>query len=273
MKFAKHFVRIVLLVLLLSANIRPVRSFSSGPYSHAVITRIALEEFTAETGWELGFECAQLLIQASIMNDREDFMLKDTYHCDNNNIAGCSYRLDQLKGEAHRAYSPMEAFQKMGMALHIVQDFYSHSNWPERFHLSMVQAPLELFKDIAPPPEIQTGYYPDIYLPDVQAQILCFLAPPEDWGGHIPGATHACMNKCSHDSPRGQQWVPYTGGMTYHELAAQYAIQHTVEVLHYYAEHNRHFMLCLRPNIYSGCGAWCNRTVERRFQGFGLSCG
>lgn len=77
-------------------------SFSSGPYTHAKITRLALEQFTDETGLELNLHCAELLMQASISSDGKKHRFNETYHCDNNNIAGCSYRLDQLIGEARR---------------------------------------------------------------------------------------------------------------------------------------------------------------------------
>ena len=253
---------IIIVFFLILVNQKPVKSFGKGPMTHAVITQIALMDFANQTGREVDFVCAEALIQGSILSDNLHFGALDTYHCDNNNIAGCSYRLDQLKGEANREFLPADSLKKMGQALHIVQDFYSHSNWVERFQLLMLPAPIEMFKDIPPPIEVQTGFFPDFY-PDTNAQILCYFAPEESWSGFILGATHDCLNKDSDTTKRGSQWVPNTGGKTYHELAGEYAIQHSVELLKYFSRTNIHFKECTHPNIYSGCTGILTRMIER----------
>ncbi|MDH5654448.1 MAG: Het-C domain-containing protein [Spirochaetia bacterium] len=252
-----------MILLLVITNNKPVSSFSGdGPYNHDRITRIALDEFAKKTGWELGFECSQILIQGTIVNDNAAFQ-DPTYHCNNNNIAGCSYRLDQLEGKAAKEIVSTEAFIKMGMALHIIHDFYAHSNWVEKLQISMIIAPLENFKDIPPPHWLQSGYYPNFYLPDPYATVYCFIIPEEQWGEHFEGATHACLNKNANTKLRGMQWVPNGGGMTYHELAGKYAIKHTVKKLEEFKANNTYFQLCLRPRGFVGCRDFFNKSIQR----------
>ncbi len=256
--------RVLLLGFIFLLNMKPAAGFGKGPFSHAVITRLALEQYTIETNWELETSCAQVLIQSSIVSDNANFGSKDTYHCDNNNLQGCSWRLDQLKGEARKDPVALKSLQKMGQALHIIQDFYAHSNWAEIFQTSGIQAPLETFKDVPPPLDVQSGYFPDLFLPSVETQVLCYTAPQEEWGKFILGATHDCINKDSSTTKRGAQWVPNTIGLTYHELAARYAVKHSVDALKEFARVNPHFITCLKPlPLTFGCNNFINKVIER----------
>ncbi|MCB1318801.1 MAG: hypothetical protein KDK34_01030 [Leptospiraceae bacterium] len=242
------------LFVLFSLPTGRVHSFAgAGPYTHIRITREALDRFTWETGFDLNPVCAEYILQGSVVSDAADNMPQYTFHCDNNDLISCSWRLDQFKTQANKATNTMRSLEMVGMSLHIVQDFYAHSNWVESFQFSMLEAPLSVFKDVAPPVDVQTGYFPDIF-PDINAQIACYETPPEYWNRFIYGATHACLNKDSNRTLRGAYLVPNGFGTTYHELAAQYAINHSVQLLHYYSKHNPWFQGCYLARIQTqGC--------------------
>lgn len=244
----------VLLFQLFGAFEYPVHAFGgAGPKNHLIITYDALERFSHETGWQVSILCSEIIAQGSVISDNGTNGSNDTLHCDNNDIAGCSYRLDQFKQEANRAISQNDSLLRMGQALHIVQDFYSHSNWVEIFGLSMVQAPLEQFKIVPPPVDLQTGFFPDRF-PDQDAQRACFFMPKERWSTYIYGATHACLNKDSNANLRGGSFGINTAGITLHELAAQYAVNHSVQLLKYYSVHNPNFNMCFqRMGSLKGC--------------------
>lgn len=251
------FIRLALvcaLVAILGSPLRSGRAFGgSGPYNHIRITYEALDRFSQETGNDVNTYCAELLAQGAVVSDSANKMPNYTLHCDNNDLVGCSYRLDQFKQEANKSMSQVDSLQRMGQALHIVQDFYAHSNWAEIFGASMLPAPIKVFKDVPPPVDLQSGYFPDIF-PDLQAQVDCFFMPQDRWNGFIYGATHACLNKDSNITLRGGTLVPNGFGVTYHELAAQYAINHSVDLLKYYSAKNPWFAMCFsRGQIFQGC--------------------
>ncbi len=227
----------------------------AGPFTHIGITTEALDRFTHETGWEVSLYCSELLNQFSVSSDSADGMQQFTYHCDSNDLVGCSFRLDQFKSQANRAYVREQSLRRMGMALHIVQDFYAHSNWVETFGFTLFRAPLEEFKLYPPPVDVQSGQFPDIF-PDVGAQLACYLVPEDQWDKFIFGATHSCMNKDSNITFRGSRAIPNGFGITYHELAGQYAVNHSVELIKYFYRHNPWFKTCLRPQLFT---AGCNK--------------
>lgn len=245
----------LLSLVFLFPAVEKTHSFAgAGPYTHIEITRLALKQLAEEKNFELLASCSEALMQASVMSDNTRYATKPEYHCDNNDIVGCSFKLDQLKRQAVNASNSATSFQRMGLALHIVQDFYAHSNWPEIFRFSLVIAPLEEFRHFPPPADLQTGLYPDIYLPDFDAQLACYFAPVEDWSSYIIGATHDCINKDSNITKRGIALVPDGGGYTFHELAAEYAVRHSVSLLKHFYANNPHFQACLVPTALTfGC--------------------
>ena len=135
--------------------------------------------------------------------------------------------------------------------LHLIQDFYAHSNWVENAGFSMLLAPIEAFSWLPPPANLQTGLYPE-YVSPPSLQLDCYLFPVEDWGLRIHGATHGCMNKDSERQFRGITVVPGSPGITYHRLAAEYAKLHSVEFLNEMAKANPWFKTCFRPPYVGG---------------------
>ncbi len=136
----------------------------AGPQTHLSITEEALRRYTAESGWEVDALCAAELEQAAVISDSRSEAPRWQLHCDNNDLVGCSFRLDKFKGEANRAIIREDALSQMGRALHIVQDFYAHSNYVEQVGFSMILAPIQDFKDFPPPHDLQTGYFPDRFI-------------------------------------------------------------------------------------------------------------
>jgi Heterokaryon incompatibility protein Het-C len=246
------------LALLSQIDVNPVFGFGpQGPNTHITITLDAIDRFGYEAGWEVDPYCAEWMNQASVFPDQSQNGLDYALHCDNSEIAVCSLRLDILKNQAEHAAGVENSIRWMGHALHIIQDFYAHSNYVEYHGPLVIPAPLERYKDSLMPPELQSGYFPDVF-PDLNAQLLCYLQPEERWGQRIYGATHACINKDGNRTLRGGRLHPAGGGLTYHELAAQYAREHSVQFLHEMADRNPWFRMCLRPRI---LGAGCTKRL------------
>jgi hypothetical protein len=129
-----------LIVVLFSINTAQLFGFgAAGPFAHSNITRFAIERFSQDQGIAVDPTCAELIIQGNIEND-VDFTDQDIYHCDNNNLVGCSRLLGELKHRASGESNRFSSLETMGNALHIVQDFYAHSNWVEKAKVSMALA-------------------------------------------------------------------------------------------------------------------------------------
>lgn len=226
--------------------------FGKGPYTHGVITTEAIHRFQRRHNVEFGFQCIELLVYYSVINDVK-FAHDWTYHCDNNDLFGCSWRLKQVFDKANHNISMIHSFDYMGQALHIVQDFYAHSNWVEVFQFSMLLPEVDLFNKYPPPDYIQSGLYPDIFLENLQAQSDCYFEKEENFKNFIYGATHDCINKDSNKTKRGSRYVPNTT-ITYHQLAGEYAVEHSVKLLEHFRKHNVFIRTCLRPKIFKhGC--------------------
>lgn len=242
----------LILTLILALPFSGAGAFSgAGPFSHKVITERALEEYGRISGRRLSSTCAQMLIQSAIQSDKRKLADNDANHCDNSNISGCAILLDHYITRANQSPLTPDAFSNMGKALHIVQDFYSHSNWVEQHKYSMELAPLESYKFFPPPGELQSGIFPDLYSP-LPEQLSCYLSSPSEWSAHMPFATHGCMGKDSNYTFRGGQPVLESGPQTLHELAGQYAILHTVELLKSFYAGNHHFQICTAGEVF-GC--------------------
>lgn len=236
----------------------------TGPFDHHRILIDALDRFSRKSGWEVNPICTGLLNNFAYTSDGELGHL-DFYHCDNSNFYGCSMMLDRLKRNARNATSQVEAMRDLALALHIVQDFYAHSNWVERYRFSMIQAPIEAMKDYPTPPWLQSGIYPDVNAATATGDPLinyyCMLTPEEAWGEAFPDAGHACLNKDGNNLGRGGSTVDGTF-ITYHELAGEYAIRHSVEVLNTFRDTVPMFQSCLLPKR-STFG--CSQFIAKRF--------
>ena len=223
----------------------------AGPETHFSITRQALKDFAADRDIAISPLCGDMIRQFSVISDSGGYAKDFTLHCDNDRLADCSYRLDELRFQAVHAVELTSSLRNMGMALHLIQDFYAHSNWVENAGFSMLLAPIEAFSWLPPPANLQTGLYPE-YVSPPSLQLDCYLFPVEDWGLRIHGATHGCMNKDSERQFRGITVVPGSPGITYHRLAAEYAKLHSVEFLNEMAKANPWFKTCFRPPYVGG---------------------
>lgn len=232
----------------------------AGPYNHLEITRRSLERYASESGVELNAPCQELIMQGAVVSDSAQYAGLDMFHCDNNNIPGCSYKLDEMTREAEQSLFLPHAMQKIGQSLHIIQDFYAHSNWVEINGFSFFLAPIEIFKDFPPPIQVQTGVFPDPLVGNPELQFYCYLAPQSAWKDYIPGATHGCLNKDSALTPRGASLVPAGFGMRYHDLAAEYAIRHTVEYMKRMETRAITMQMCTLPR---GASFGCNGALVK----------
>lgn len=257
--------RAVVFFLILAFGIyqRKTEAFAgAGPFTHISITMLALQRYADETGYEMSPFCQETLLQASVTSDGEGTADNAPYHCDGNDLAACSHLLSTFKEQVQNSYLIPDSLWAMGKSFHIVQDFYSHSNWVETFGFSMVLAPIESFKVIPPPANIQTGFYPDYATDNPMSALACFTTPPSAWNQKIPGATHACLHKDSNFSLRGSTLVEGSI-MTYHELAAEYAIRHTLKMLRNYDDVTPQLSLCYTPMVLSrGCAGGFSESIH-----------
>lgn len=240
-----------------------------GPYSHEKINQEAFKIFAKNTGFEVRVDCAELINQTNYQADVH-LPLKPEYHCDNSEFFKCSRELDILKNRSFKDPNFITSMRQIGLSTHIVQDFYAHSNWVEITRNSYVIAPLENLKDsYVAIPNLQSGYHPFSPEGGVMDMVGCFLFPEAEWGLHILGATHGCMEKDSNYSLRGATIAdsPLGFGRTYHEIAGELAIDHTVKLLQYFYDRKHpHLMSCLVPS-FQGIG--CNQYFYGRLRGSG----
>ena len=261
MKNNKSIKAAIFLILFLEIPFNVLFSFGEkGPYLHSTITTEALARMSQKKSYELDFTCSYQLWYMSGENDYNPTFAKDkTYHCDNNDLMGCSWRLNQLLEKAYTATNKMQALR---YTLHIVQDFYSHSNWVEIHNFSYLLAEIESFSKIPPPSYIQTGYFPDLFLENPQAQVDCYFKDMSAIKSYIHGGTHDCLNKDSNFTKRGMLFAE-NSAMTLHELAAEYSIRHSVKVIEKVFNKNHTLKLCYRPKV-SGVG--CNTMLLRNLE-------
>ncbi|MCB1159959.1 MAG: hypothetical protein H7A25_21845 [Leptospiraceae bacterium] len=237
-----------------------------GPFQHNIITLEAIRRFSKKKGVNINFACASVLIHGSEMNDIY-FSHDPSYHCDND-INACTLRLKQLFDTSRGTISPVLFQKNLGIALHIVQDFYSHSNWVEIFEQSYYLAPTMLFQNFPPPENLQSGAFPDaaIALTDPENYTTCYSKEGDEIKHKITAATHDCINKDSNYNWRGRQFVP-NSGITYHELAAEYAIRHSIKLLEKAFADSKAFLKCTPEPKVLNYG--CNAIIERNKIHFG----
>lgn len=234
-----------------------------GPYLHSTITTEALVRISKNKPYDIEFTCASTLWYMSGENDYNPTYQKDkTYHCDDNDLIGCSWRLNQLLEKAYSAPTKLQALRYTGLALHIVQDFYSHSNWVEIHNFSFILADIESFQNFPPPSYIQTGYFPDMFLENPFAQFECYFSDKNAIKSFIYGATHDCLNKDSNFTKRGIMYAE-NSAITLHELAAEYSIRHSKKIIEKVFHKNIHLKLCYRGKL-SGIG--CNLLLLKQLE-------
>lgn len=264
--FANKKLSIVLIFLFLWLELpwEKLYSFGAmGPYLHSTITTEALVRMGQNKSYEVDFLCGSQLWYMSGENDyNPNYQKNQTYHCDNNDLIGCSFRLKQLLENAYSAQSQSQALRYTGLALHIVQDFYSHSNWVEIHNFSFILADIESFHKFPPPSYIQTGYFPDIFLESPLAQFECYFKNENEIKSFIYGGTHDCLNKDSNFTKRGMIFAQ-NSAITLHELAAEYAIRHSKKLIEKVFSKNIHLKMCYRVKI-GGIG--CNLLLLKQLE-------
>jgi hypothetical protein len=250
-------------ILLPDLSISNLESFNEkGSGTHTFITTEAIKRFSKTRSYSPRSMCAEMIIYFSNQNDYSHESLAE-YHCDNDGLVKCSVTLRHLVDKAVNSINHIDQAKYIGMSMHIIQDFYSHSNWVEKFQLSYVLAPTMLFNNVPPPAFLQSGLFPDaaFAILDPQAYVDCYYKDAEEIRDRIYLATHDCMNKDSNDTKRGITPVPYST-MSYHELAAEYAIRHSVKLLERIYARSETMILCSTPSLGYGC-AGALETLKR----------
>lgn len=239
-----------------------------GPYSHHRINHEAYKEFAKRTGFELRIDCVEQINQANIQADTQ-YPMQAEYHCDNSEFYRCSALLDNLTSRSQKDPNVLTSLRKIGLATHIIQDFYSHSNWVEMTQNSYVTAPVENLKEFfLLVPNLQSGWHPFSPEGNMEDSIDCYYHPESDWGHKLIGATHGCMEKDSNFSIRGGTISsgPMAFGRTYHEIAGELAAQHTADYLvSLYKKNHPQILGCMVSNP---VGMGCNQTIFKNVHGF-----
>lgn len=240
-----------------------------GPYTHDRVTDEAFRLFAKRTGFEIRYDCAELISQSNTQAD-VFYPMKPEYHCDNSEFYKCSHQLDKLKSQSLKNPNYIDSIRQIGLSTHIVQDFYAHSNWVEIARNSYTMAPIENLKEFfLMVPQLQSGYHPFSPEGEIQDMVDCYLFPEELWGNHILGATHGCMEKDSNFSLRGSTIAdsPFGFGRTYHEIAGELAIEHTAKLLQFFFDRRHpHLMSCLVPTVRGiGCNQYMFGRVKAAF--------
>ncbi len=224
-----------------------------GPFSHNEIQIRSYVEFSKSVNLEMDPVCLNAITQSNFQAD-SFFPEQDIYHCDNGNFVGCSRRFHELIQSSYYA-TQIESLRDIGYAMHIIQDFYAHSNWVEIVENDQTIAPIEnldtYFANIIFP-DLQSGLVPMLPI-QLQEQYDCFFKPQEEWRKNIPGATHACMAKDSNTSTRGGRLSFGIPWKTYHELAGELAVKHSTKLLlKLYKTNHPTILRCMQPKSLEG---------------------
>jgi hypothetical protein len=226
-----------------------------GPFDHQVIQISAFERFTEDKPFEINFFCMNAIIQGNYSADG-NYADLDAYHCDNSNFVGCSQTLNNLM-ESTNSINLGSGLINLGLGMHIIQDFYAHSNWTEIVENDVILAPIRRLNNPAIYllfPNLQSGTVPLIPF-NTNVQVDCFLKNNDEWGKFIEGATHSCISKDDNLSIRGGTYSKGNPLKTYHEIAAELAIKHSVQLLNeLYKKKNPVILKCLTPKMSkTGC--------------------
>jgi hypothetical protein len=260
-KYSTKHVPLLLLFLILES---PNFSFGiPGPYSHKEIELKVYAEFAVSKNIELNFLCTNSISQFNFQSD-VFFPKNDQYHCDNSNFVGCSSLFHELITDSYKV-DTLSGLRKIGLALHIVQDFYAHSNWVEIVENSQTLAPFEMMRNptvLLLFPNLQSGLVG--YIPiEIEDQYECYFEKQNRWKYLIAGATHSCMEKDSNNSQRGGALSFGVPTKTYHELAGELAVKHSVRILNeLFTKNNPALLSCLTPKLGK---TGCNHIVQRKF--------
>ncbi|BDA77306.1 hypothetical protein LPTSP3_g02360 [Leptospira kobayashii] len=251
----------ILILFLNQFTIFPLKGFSSfGPYTHREITFQAMEQFADDTKFEIAAPCAELIMQGNLQGDKL-FPDRTEFHCDNSNFQGCSENLEKIVNEG-KQLSGDPTLIRVGRGMHVIQDFYSHSNWAEMVAPLPILAPVEDMRNVSYIKNLQSGMYPYSH-ESINDQMDCFTAPESDWKIGLVGATHACMHKDGNNSIRGGTDVPGIG-RTYHEFAGELAVAHTKKYLmSWYKSGHPGFLSCLVVKVGNG---GCNHKIIRKMK-------
>ena len=141
-----------ILTILALSHSHDTRAFSIGPTAvdfggdvHQNITSQALSGIVIPSQFgRPTFTMAAIkeIVKANIKIKIDDHQDRPSWHCDNNDLNGCSQVIDALKQKiiaALRIQTPFTLVEQharatrksLGEALHTLQDFYAHSNWVE----------------------------------------------------------------------------------------------------------------------------------------------
>ena len=104
--------------------------------------------------------------------------------------------------QAERDNDVVEFYTVLGMSLHVVQDYYTHSNWVEQYGASGPYKTTTWFETTAPPSGLFTGWYPN-----------CLNIPQ---GSHVPhGGYTSGLNHDSVVRPRYDRAYVYALAASY----------------------------------------------------------
>ncbi|PJZ30009.1 hypothetical protein [Leptospira kmetyi] len=253
-------VPILLIVFDFWPSFSPLEAFGpAGSFNHIRILKESFREFTEETGYEIRADCQEWIVQGNLHSDSE-LMNAESFHCDNNNIFGCGIELRDLKSKSEKAIFFSDSMKQIGHATHIIQDFYSHSNWVENHPNQIEIAPIEEPWQLLFMPQIQTGYYdlsPVVH--HEEEAIECLNLSQNEMKLYQPYATHICLNKDSEKSLRGGGEIDNNPNVNFHEWAGLHAVEHTKQfLLNAYRSNHKNLDLCLIPKKVSFS---CNNAV------------
>ena len=263
MRRVLYFFTAIFFFQILSHNTELFSFGPRGPYTHKRITFDPFDAFSKESGFEINPICMEAIWQGNIQSDA---ILgdKDVYHCDNNQIQRCSQTFHDLLEETKKIQNHHMGLLNLGKALHILQDFYAHSNWVEITEGAELVAPVEEFRFYPFYGNLQSGSYPLIPIrhdiaTSVEDAVDCFLKPKDQWKTFVLGATHSCMAKDSNVDFRGGELPRLGFGKTYHEVAGVIATKHTTQFLvSLFKKRNPTLMQCLLPRT---SGLSCAKTI------------
>lgn len=192
------------------------------------------------------------VVQGNLSNDFA-FAYDASYHVDNCGWTEAQSTLSALQDgvlSALGARDEKRARLQFGQMLHIVQDFYAHSNWVEHHHgVDPASMPLVVLIEDAPPSD--WSWFSGTYIDTNPTASNCPAGTP----------SHDDFNKDTPDSPEGSQSFG-VGGTTNFDAALEVAARTTKEEL-------RRIEVVINDSV-CGSGKTCKKGEKavERFRGF-----
>lgn len=183
--------RMCALVSVLWLSFDSASAFDSGPHASATIDALSRAGFNRSAAdavqvenWLTDYYTSSPTRPSGSQCDLEKLHFDDVFTVDDvrNYWSTLAANTQAAAKQAEQNGDVVEFYTILGMSLHVVQDFYAHSNWVELNGIDGSYKTLTWFQTQSPPADLHTGWYPN-----------CLNIPEnghQPHGGYTSGMNH-----------------------------------------------------------------------------------